>query len=83
MFFKVGKVLPFSAMVYVSHNNTKDELARKYTLKWLVKILRYCYYVLATVYGTSCICRTVYFNSMVNCQTPSVLALSYNFNCTA
>ena len=43
-------------------------------LNLLVKILSYCYYVLATVYEISFICRTVHLNSMVNCQTPTKLA---------
>ena len=53
------------------------------TLNRLVKILRFCYYVLATVYEISLICRTVRLNSMFSCQTPTILVLCFTFNCNA
>ena len=37
------------------------------TLNRLVKILRYCYYLLATEFEISFICRTVHLTLMVNC----------------
>ena len=53
------------------------------TLNLLVKIIRYCYYVLATVYEINFICRTAYLKSMVNCQTLAMVALYFTFNCDA
>ena len=53
------------------------------SLNWLVNVFRYCYYVLATVYEISFICRTVHLHSLVNCQTPPILALSFTFNYNA
>ena len=81
-FKKVGWVFPLSAILYVCHTNTKGELN---TLNWLVKTLRDCGYALAVlaVYNISFICRTVYLNSMDNCQTTAILALSITFNCSA
>ena len=82
VFKKVGWVFPLSATVYVCHKNTKGELN---TLNWLVKTLRDCSYALAVlpVYEIGFICRTVYLNSMDNCQTIAILALSITFNCSA
>ena len=48
-------------MFYVFHENTKGELAGKYA-KLIREVLRYCYYVLGTVYETSFICRAVHLN---------------------
>ena len=53
------------------------------TLNLLVIISRYCYYVFATVFEINFIYTTARLNSMVNCQTPAILALFFTFNCDA
>lgn len=53
-----------------------------HSVKLLVKFLRCCYCVLATVYEISFIfCRTIHTNSIVNCQTPTIPAKFFTFNC--
>ena len=53
-------------MFYVFFENTTGKLAGKYA-KLISEVLRYCYYVLATVYEINLICRAVHLNSVVNC----------------
>ena len=70
-------------MFYVCHEITKGELAGKHTKLICESLKFYCYYVLAAVHEISFISWIVNLNPVINCWTPTVLAMRFNFNCNA